>query len=127
MWMNYLAFDNSYLPSPFNIIEALIKCSCRCKEERNVQPMTDREEYFALLEKLTNKYITREEDVELRDITVEDVTNARNEIISQYLHHHNKIKFRSEETEDAVSDISLEKVDEEKESEETDLDSDIET
>ena len=86
MWMNYLAFDNSYLPSPFNIIEALIKASCCCKEEKNEPSMADREQYFALLEKLSNKYITREEDVELRDITVEDVTNARNEIISQYRH-----------------------------------------
>ena len=91
------------------------------------QPTADREEYFALLEKLTNKYITREEDTELRDITVEDVTNARNEIISQYLQHHKKIQFRSEQSEEAVSVISDEKVDEEEDSEETDVDSEIET
>ena len=125
--MNYLAFDNSYLPSPFNIIEALIKSSCYCKEGMHEQATADREEYFALLEKLTNKYITREEDTELRDITVEDVTNARNEIISQYLQHHKKIQFRSEQSEEAVSVISDEKVDEEEDSEETDVDSEIET
>ena len=37
--------------------------------------------YYKLLETLSDKYITREEDIEARDITVEDVTNIRNEII----------------------------------------------
>ena len=83
IWMNYLAFDNSYLPSPFNIIDTLMKSFC-CQEAKNDPSVADRAKYFALLEKLSNKYITREEDVELRDITVEDVTNAINEIISQY-------------------------------------------
>ena len=123
--MNYLAFDNSYLPSPFNIIEALIKASCCCKEEKNEPSMADRKSHFALLEKLSNKYITREEDVELRDITVEDVNNARNEIISQYRHHHRRIQFINKETE--VSGFSVGKVDKGRDSEDTDEDFELET
>ena len=119
IWMNYLAFDNSYLPSPFNIVEALMKFSC-CEEATNDPSVADRAAYFHLLEKLSNKYITREEDVELRDITVEDVTNARNEIISQYQHRHRK----NDGAEEKVSVVSGHKIKEEEDSDEDDEDSD---
>ena len=125
--MNYLAFDNSLLPSPFNIIEALMKSSC-CELTKTEPMIADKADYFALLEKLSNKYITREEDVELRDVTVEDVTNARNEIISQYRHLHKKVETRNHDIEEEVPVISdAQLVAEEEDRDESDEDSELET
>ena len=119
IWMNYLAFDNSCLPCPFNIVEALMRFSC-CREAKNDTSLVDRAEYFDLLEKLSNKYITREEDVGLRDITVEDVTNARNEIISQYRH-------RNHRNDGIEGRVSVPEINEKEDSDDNDKDSELET
>ena len=34
IWMNYFEEDNSFLPSPFNIIEALFKLDCKCCKKK---------------------------------------------------------------------------------------------
>ena len=91
-----------------------------CQEAKNDPSVADRAKYFALLEKLSNKYITREEDVELRDITVEDVTNARNEIISQYRH-------RNHRNDGIEEKVSVPETTEKEPSDDNDEDSELET
>ena len=94
IWVREIQTDNllTKLPCPFNLIEIIWICvdkcarACFCKPEepsendriksRNIRHKA----YFDLLEVLLERYLIQEEDDLQDDITIEDLTNFRNEM-----------------------------------------------
>jgi len=83
-WLHYLERDHCYLPSPANISEFIFHWSGQCWRNKPAGSSQERrEKYLGLIDRLTTRYINRVEDgtTENRDITVEDINNAKREII----------------------------------------------
>jgi len=89
MWLKH--FDSNYvLPCPFNLLEYLhfsiiyIFKSCFCKNNQQARKWIDwwdTDRYMALVEKLSQRYLVREEDTAANDITREDIENTKQDII----------------------------------------------
>ena len=90
------------LPCPINLLELVWICvdkcarACFCKPAE--QPESERiksrnvrhQAYFDLLEVLLERYLVREEDDLEDDITIEDLTNFRNEMKFEIEHANHK-------------------------------------
>ena len=94
IWIREIQPDNylTKLPCPFNLLELvwiLVQkcarmCFCKAKDMSESERIKSRDvrhqNYFDLLETLLDRYIIREEDDLQDDITLEDITNFRNEM-----------------------------------------------
>eukprot|EP00090_Calanus_glacialis_P031989 TRINITY_DN53081_c0_g1_i1.p1 TRINITY_DN53081_c0_g1~~TRINITY_DN53081_c0_g1_i1.p1 ORF type:complete len:172 (-),score=34.10 TRINITY_DN53081_c0_g1_i1:49-564(-) len=88
IWLRH--FDPNYvLPCPFNLIEFLVfsvqyiykKCLCSSKQQKHLRKGWKTDSYMLLVEKLSQRYLVREEDSAANDITREDIENTKQDII----------------------------------------------
>ena len=92
VWLSYI--DSAvYLPSPLNLIEVLItlvrklvRCCngcCISSDDKDGNCDKEADNYNNLLDKIKTRYLEREKDSDTNAISLEDITNHKNDLLRQ--------------------------------------------